>query len=196
MLNRQVLVLNKHWMAVHICSVRRALTLLYQELARVVDENFQTYNFETWRELSSFMGSQAPRVHSTSFEMMLPQVIVLSRYHRNPPQRVKFNRRNIFLRDRHTCQYCGKRPKDDDMTIDHIMPKSRGGHTAWENVVLACTSCNIRKGNHLPNECGMALQGPPKKPSWMALQFKPEPDNRSFWQKFIDIAYWEANLHE
>jgi 5-methylcytosine-specific restriction endonuclease McrA len=196
MLNRQVLVLNKYWMAVHICTVRRALTLLYQELARVVDENFQTYDFASWRELSSFVNEQGPRVHTTNFEIMMPRVIVLSRYHRNPPQRVKFNRRNIFLRDRHTCQYCGVRPKDDDMTIDHIVPKSRGGLTAWENIVLACTTCNIRKGNHLPVECGMHLLSAPKKPSWMALQFKPEPDNRGFWQKFIDTAYWETNLHE
>ena len=196
MLNRQVLVLNKYWMAVHICTVRRALTLLYQELARVVDENYQTYSFESWRELSAFMHGSGPVIHTPGFEMLLPQVIVLSRYYRNPPQRVKFNRRNIFLRDQHTCQYCGKRPKDDDMTIDHVLARSRGGHTIWENVVLACTPCNIQKGNHLPEECGLTLRKAPKKPSWLALQFKPAPDNRDFWQKFIDTAYWETNLRE
>lgn len=196
MLNRQVLVLNKYWMAVHICTVRRALTLLYQELARVVDENFQTYDFESWRELSTYMHGGEAMIHSPGFNLMLPRVIVLSRYHRNPPQRVKFNRRNIFLRDRYTCQYCGKAPKDDDMTIDHILPRSRGGVTTWDNVVLACTTCNIRKGNHLPTEIGMALLAAPKKPSWLALQFKPEPDSRDLWQKFIDTAYWETNLRE
>lgn len=195
MLSRQVLVLNRYWTAVHICTVRRALTLVYQELARIVDENYQTYDFESWRELSAFTRDET-MIRTPQFELLLPRVIVLQRYYRQPPQRVKFNRRNIFLRDRHTCQYCGKRPKDDDMTIDHILPRSRGGMTTWTNVVLACTQCNVRKGNRLPSECGMQLLREPTRPNWMALQFKPEDDNRDIWEKFIDLAYWETNLHE
>jgi 5-methylcytosine-specific restriction endonuclease McrA len=195
-LNRQVLVLNKHWMAVHVCTARRALTLVYQELARIVAEDFRTYDFDSWRELSSFAHGDGARVHAPGFDMLLPEVIVLARYHRNPPRRVKFNRRNIFMRDRHACQYCGKRPKDDDMTIDHVLPRSRGGHTAWENVVLACTQCNVAKGSRLPEECGMKLLRPPKRPNWIAMQLPRDADGRDFWQKFIDLAYWESNLRE
>jgi 5-methylcytosine-specific restriction endonuclease McrA len=196
MLNRQVLVLNRSWMAVHLCSARRALTLLYQELARVVDENFRTYDFESWRELSAFANQTADVIHTPTFQLLLPRVIVLSDYNRRPPHRIKLNRRNLFLRDRYTCQYCGRRPKDDDMTIDHIMPRSRGGKTTWENVVLACTSCNIQKGNRLPEEIGVRLLKRPVKPNWMALQFKPTEDNRTLWQQFIDTAYWETGLLE
>jgi 5-methylcytosine-specific restriction endonuclease McrA len=197
MLNQQVLVLNKHWVAVHICTVRRALTLLFQELARVVTEDMQTYDFESWRELSEYADSHYPRIHTPNFEMLLPRVIVLSRYQKCPPRNVKFNRRNIFIRDRHTCQYCGVKPPEDDLTIDHIIPRSRGGRTVWENVVLACTACNTQKGSRLPVECGMHPLRPPKKPSWVAvLNVHLDDDNRSLWQKFVDTAYWETNLHE
>jgi 5-methylcytosine-specific restriction endonuclease McrA len=198
MLNRQVLVLNKHWMAVHVCTVRRALTLMFQELARVVTEDFQTWDFESWRELSAFANSGTPLIHTPQFQLLLPQVIVLMRYNRLPPRTVKFNRRNIFLRDRHQCQYCGHRPKEDDLTIDHVVPRSRGGRSVWENVVLACTRCNARKGDRLPEESGLHPIRPPRKPPWtITLQhMRLDEVNRTLWQKFIDTVYWETNLRE
>src|SRR5690606_25408476 len=112
MLNRQVLVLNRYWIAVHVCTVRRALTLIFQELARVVDEDYHTYDFESWRELSAFANRSDPVIHTPQFQLLLPQVIVLSQYHRMPPRTVKLNRRNIFLRDQYRCQYCGRRPRE------------------------------------------------------------------------------------
>jgi 5-methylcytosine-specific restriction endonuclease McrA len=126
MLNRQVLVLNKHWTAVHICSVKRALALVFQEVAKVVSDDFQTHDFESWRDLSEFANQQAPVIHTPRFQLLLPQVIVLQGYNRMPPRTVKFNRRNIFQRDQYQCQYCGCRPHDHELTIDHIVPRSRG----------------------------------------------------------------------
>jgi 5-methylcytosine-specific restriction endonuclease McrA len=198
MLNRQVLVLNRHWVAVHVCTVRRALTLLFQELARVVTADFETYDFQSWRELSAFADGTHPIIHTPNFQMLLPRVIVLSRYQSWPPRLIKFNRGNIFIRDHHTCQYCGRTPREDDLTIDHMIPKSRGGHTVWENVVLACTTCNTKKGNRLPSECGMQPIRAPKKPSWLSTIYSIhlDEDNRSLWQKFVDTAYWETRLHE
>lgn len=197
MLNRQVLVLNKHWMAVHVCTVRRAVTLLFQELALVVSEDYRTYDFESWRELSAFANSELPMIHTPQFRMLLPQVIVLSRYQKCPPRSVQFNRRNIFIRDHYTCQYCGRRPGKDDLTIDHIVPKSRGGRTVWENVALACTTCNTKKGNRLLSECSMMPVKVPKRPSWLAMHVPATIDDAcSLWQKFIDTAYWETNLRE
>ena len=198
MLNQQVLVLNKHWVAVHVCTVRRALTLLFQELARVVTEDFETYDFQSWRELSEFADGTHPIIHTPNFQMLLPSVIVLSRYQKCPPRIIRFNRRNIFVRDQHTCQYCGRTPREDDLTIDHIIPKSRGGHTVWENVALACTTCNTKKGDRLPSECGMHPIRTPKKPSWLTTltSIHLDEDNRSLWQKFVDTAYWETNLYE
>jgi 5-methylcytosine-specific restriction endonuclease McrA len=197
-INRQVLVLNRHWVAVHVCTVRRALTLLFQEMARVVDEELQAHDFGSWRELSEFAQSGSLLIRAPAFQLLVPKVIVLTHYHRCPPRTVRFNRRNIFLRDRHTCQYCGRHGSQAELTIDHLVPRSRGGRTAWDNVVLACTACNTRKGSRLPDECGMHPVHHPRSPSWLgALQsVSVEEDNRSLWQRFIDTAYWEANLRE
>lgn len=197
MLNRQVLVLNKYWVAVHICTVRRAISLLFQELARVVTDDFQTHDFESWRELSIYGRNADSIIHATTFQMMMPQVIVLNHYHRCPPRTVRFNRRNIFMRDKYTCQYCGCKPRKDELSIDHVIPSSRGGKTDWENVVLACTKCNTSKGSRLPQECGMIPNKPPKKPSWVA-SFQPilTGDDQTLWQKFIDTAYWDSTLHQ
>ncbi|HOE97445.1 MAG TPA: HNH endonuclease, partial [Candidatus Sumerlaeota bacterium] len=196
--NHQVLVLNRYWVAVHVCTVRRALTLVFQELARIVSEDFQTYDFESWRELSQFGRDAHPVIHTPNFSLLVPHVIVLSRYHRVPPRTVKFNRRNIFLRDQYCCQYCGRRPHESELSIDHVVPRSRGGTSRWENVVLACVACNTKKGNRLLAECGMQLIRPPRKPAWLSTlqQVHLTDDNRSLWEKFVDIAYWETNLRE
>lgn len=197
MLDRNVLVLNKHWVAVHVCTVRRALTLLCQELARVVTEDFHTHDFRSWRELSAYAEKAHPVIHTPNFQLLLPKVIVLSRYGKYPPRTVRLNRRNIFLRDKYTCQYCGAKTDKTELTIDHVLPRSRGGHTVWRNVVLACTDCNVRKGNRLLHECGMRLLKPPRKPNWLAtIKIPPQEGDFTLWQKFVDTAYWESDLLE
>ncbi len=199
MLNQGVLVLNRNWTAIHVCSLRRALVLLFQDLAKVVTEDYQTYDFNSWRELSQHVSIEGNNVIRTpTFHLLVPEVILLVAYHRMPPRFVKFNRRNIYLRDRYTCQYCGRRPPREDLTIDHIIPRSRGGRSTWDNVVLACLRCNVAKGNRTPGEAGVNLQRPPKRPHWMAtlrhtLRGGPE---RPLWQKFVDAAYWNVVLEE
>lgn len=198
-LHRRVLVLNRAWIAVHACSVRRALTLVFQDLARIVADDFQTHDFHSWRELSQYAAGADPLIHTPNFQILVPEVIVLSHYNRMPPRTVRFNRRNIFVRDHHTCQYCGKKPPKDELTIDHVIPTSRGGGSTWENVVLACTRCNVKKGNHLPSECGMHPAVKPVKPQWLAQFVPPKPcenSSKSLWEKFVDIAYWETQLEE
>lgn len=197
--DRPVLVLNRHWLAVHVCTVRRAIALLYQRLAHVVTEDWRTYDFDTWRELSSCVDDEARErlVRTPQFQMMAPKVIVLGAYQKTPPRAVRFNRRNIFLRDGHSCQYCGKRPPRDELTIDHVVPRSRGGRSTWENVVVACVSCNSRKGSRLSSECGMHPRVRPRRPSWtLALRVAPDPIDRGVWERFIDKAYWEVDLVE
>jgi 5-methylcytosine-specific restriction endonuclease McrA len=195
-LNQSVLVLNRHWLAIHFCNVRRALCLLYGDLAKVVDEEFQAHSFESWRELSQ-AASSPEMVHTPRFSLLVPQVIVLTRYALRPPQEVKFSRRNIYLRDNHQCQFCGCSPPREELTIDHLVPRSRGGRTVWGNVVLACVRCNTKKGNRLPQESGMHPRRRPARPTWPVLLrrdsgFRP----RSLWQKFVDSAYWNALLDE
>lgn len=195
-LNRSVLVLNRHWTAVHVTSARRALVLLYGEHARVVADDYSTHDFKSWRELSEVM-SQVQKITTPSFEIAVPEVIMLTEFSRFPPRQLKFSRKNIYLRDSHTCQYCGKVPKKEELTIDHVLPRSRGGKTTWENVVLACIKCNMRKGNKLLHEAGLKLLNQPVKPHWLACShFQHKPPTSSLWQKFLDSAYWNAQLDE
>jgi len=196
LLNRSVLVLNRNWIAVQICDARRALILLYQDMARVVTEDYETLDFRSWRDLSR-AADDGEFIHTPNFRLMIPQVIKLVFYNRFPPLHVKFSRRNIYQRDQSTCQYCGAQPPREEMTIDHIVPRSRGGKSAWENVVLACSHCNTRKGNRLLHECGMSLRRKPRRPHWL-LGARPDftADHRSLWQRFIDEAYWNVALEE
>lgn len=196
LLNTNVLVLNRHWTAVHVTTARRALILLYGDHAKVVTEDYATHDFDSWRELSVYVDTMK-KITTPSYQIAIPEVIMLSRFNKFPPRQVKFSRRNIYLRDNHTCQYCGVLPPKDEITIDHILPRSRGGKTTWENVVLACIRCNTRKGSKLPNEAGLKLRSDPKKPHWLACsQYSMRTIESSLWQKFIDNAYWNTPLQE
>ena len=195
-LSQSVLVLNRHWTAVHVTSANRALVLLYGDRARVVADDYSTHDFESWRDLSEVMESVS-KISTPSFQIAVPEVIILNHFHKIPTRQVKFSRRNIYLRDNHTCQYCGKIPPKEELTIDHVIPRSRGGRTNWENVVLACIKCNMKKGSKLVQEAGLKLLSEPKKPSWLAgSQFNVKSPVSSFWQKFLDSAYWNVSLRE
>jgi 5-methylcytosine-specific restriction endonuclease McrA len=198
MLSEGVLVLNRNWTAVHVCDVKRAIVLLVQDLAQVVTEDYQTHDYHSWRELSEHVAADGNLfVRTPSFRLLVPEVIRLIGYHRMPPRIVKFNRRNIYLRDSYTCQYCGHRPAREDLTIDHIIPRSRGGRSTWENVVLACIQCNVTKSNRTPEEARMHLRRPPRRPHWLAtLRHTLKRPDRPIWQKFVDAAYWDVVLEE
>src|SRR6202047_45681 len=142
-LDASVLVLNKLFMAIHIISVRRAFCLLCKDLAEVVsleEGQFATYDFETWREVSEFRARNFRQqdddwVRTATSEIQVPRVIRLLAYEKLPKQTVKFNRRNIFARDHNQCQYCGKKFATTDLSLDHIVPRSQGGQSTWENIV-------------------------------------------------------------
>ena len=190
LLNQRVLVLNRHWIAVHVCSVRRALSLVFQELACVVTDDYKEHDFTSWCSLSRSSLGGAPVIRATTFSLNLPQVIVLSRYNRIPPRSLKFNRRNVFLRDRHTCQYCGVTSGDSELTIDHVIPRSRGGATGWDNLVVACTCCNTRIGNKLPQEVEMFPRCKPRKLSWVSALYLHPIGFRTpkLWTRFLQVS--------
>lgn len=133
-------------------------------------------------------------VRSPSFEMRLPSVISLKDY--VPGTRwPAFTRFNVFLRDRFTCQYCGDRFPTHDLTFDHVVPRSRGGRTTWENIVTACSDCNLRKGNRMPNSAGIRPLRVPARPSSHLLQ----EHGRAFPPNFLheswrDFLYWDTEL--
>src|SRR5947209_1405455 len=138
MLDRHVLVLNRLWQAVNICTARRAFTLLCQGHAQVVwsdgNNNFRTHDFEAWRDISE-REPEDEMVHTISFKIRIPRVIVLLIFDRLPTKEVKFTRHNIFERDKNTCQYCGKTFDRKELNLDHIVPRDKGGQTTWENIV-------------------------------------------------------------
>jgi len=110
---------------------------------------------------------------------------------------VKFNRRNIYQRDNFTCQYCGKVLPRNELTIDHVIPRSRGAKSNWQNVVLACIQCNADKGDRLPKECAMNPMREPREPHWSMLMYRPLiEEDHTLWRKFVDVAYWNVTLEE
>ncbi len=130
-------------------------------------------------------------VRSPTFEMQLPSVVSLKTYIR-PSRHPAFTRFNVFLRDRFTCQYCGGR---DDLTFDHVVPRSKGGTTTWENVVAACSPCNLRKGDKLPRDADMYPASKPFQPSINDLHSNGRafPPNYLH-ESWMDYLYWDTEL--
>jgi 5-methylcytosine-specific restriction endonuclease McrA len=172
-LNANVLVLNKYYSAIHVLTARKAFCLLCKGAAEVVnveDGAFMTYDFDGWLEQSELrqelndVDPDDEYVQAVNFTIQVPRIIRLIRYDRIPRNIVKFNRRNVFLRDNHQCQYCGETFPHSSLSLDHVMPRSRGGETSWENIVSACLKCNVRKGGRTPQEANMSLTSRPSKP--------------------------------
>ncbi len=130
-------------------------------------------------------------VRSPTFEMQLPSVVSLKTYIR-PSRHPAFTRFNVFLRDRFTCQYCGCR---DELTFDHVIPRSKGGTTTWENVVAACSPCNLRKGDKLPRDVDMVPASAPFAPSINDLHTNGRafPPNYLH-ESWMDYLYWDTEL--
>jgi 5-methylcytosine-specific restriction endonuclease McrA len=138
-----VLVLNASYEPINVCAARRALVLVLKGVAMTEEEN------------GHFL-------HAARFAMRVPSVIRLLEYRRIPHQSRALSRKNILLRDRNSCQYCGEVLPSSELTLDHVVPRSRGGSSTWENLVACCHPCNRRKGNQLPGEAGMRLMREPR----------------------------------
>lgn len=195
-LSQRVLVLNRSWIAVHITTVRRAVGLVYNCQARVVEpREFSTHDFDGWKALSERNGR--PGVHyirSTNFKIMVPEVLQLVVFNRVFGKEINFTRRNIYDRDDGRCQYCGRGVGAKEFTLEHVTPRSRGGRTTWDNVIVACPSCNTRKGDRLPAEVGMTLLRAPVKPKWATqIGVRLAHRIRSSWQQFIPEVYWKSD---
>lgn len=201
-LTKPVLVLNKSWTAIGTSPVYKALNLLFandthgKNRAVIIDENCTPYSWQEWSQIKPENEDDAIRTVSYSFK--IPQIIRLTKYDKFPKQVVIFSRINIFKRDDYRCQYCGIKPGSEELTIDHIMPKSKGGKTTWENCVLSCTSCNSIKGNRKPHEVchprfpnGMTLKKSPIKPKLKDIKMNIFYDS---WKQWLDSAYWNIEL--
>jgi 5-methylcytosine-specific restriction endonuclease McrA len=180
-LSTQVLVVNRHLQAVHITTARRAFVLMFSDVARALDEAWIAHDFGAWA-----VRTGDPSVGTSRGPIRIPRVIQLVNYDRMPRATVRLTRRNIFLRDAHTCQYCGRRSVPRDLNLDHVMPRSRGGPMTWENVVCSCRVCNLRKGGRTPVEANMRLLRKPIRPRWspiLAMAFSPRRPRE--WEPFL-----------
>jgi 5-methylcytosine-specific restriction endonuclease McrA len=197
--NRRVLVLNKLWTAIQITTLERAISMLAnqnEEKAQVITPpplgSYETYTWEDWSKLKPTDGEDV--IVSPRQVFRVPEVILLSDYDGMPDRRVNFSRRHIHKRDNYTCQYCGCRPGTEDLTIDHVVPRSQGGLTSWTNCVLACMTCNTKKANRTPKEAHMKLLKEPVKPKYTLMKGTTPNRLLSTWKHWISEAYWEVPL--
>lgn len=197
-----VLVLNKHYMAIRVVGAKRAFSLLCRELAEVVSfeqGNYSSYDFTSWCSVSQarrqFDSSNHDWVSTVNFDIAVPRIIRLLFYDRVPRARAKLNRRNIFARDRNRCQYCGKKFPTSELSLDHVVPKKLNGQSTWENLVCACVKCNARKGGRTPEQANMMLITEPVRPKHnQLLHIQLGKARYRSWKTFLDNAYWSVEL--
>ncbi|HVZ72659.1 MAG TPA: HNH endonuclease [Polyangia bacterium] len=202
MTNSAVLVLNRHYQPIHVTNVRRAFSLVYSGVARVVDREFKTFDFASWAELSTEVGSghEHDVIRTVTRAIRVPRVIVLQMYDRIPRTKVRFSRHNIYMRDGNTCQYCGRELPRIDLNLDHVVPRAQGGRTTWENVVCCCIECNLSKGARTPDQAGMKLLKQPMRPRWTPT-FRTNGGKVRYreWLPFLGVAdasYWNVELKD
>lgn len=192
-LTQDTLVLNRSWMAIATTPVRHALSLLFTGSAQAIEPaTFEVHNFDSWLNLPIEPG--APSISTVRMELRVPEVVVLTRFAGVPRQHLPFTRRNLLRRDQSMCQYCGRYPGHAELSIDHVIPRARGGETSWENCVLACVQCNRRKGSKLPEQIGMKLLTPPRAPQWSPIFEVAGAQKREAWRRFVaDKHFGQAN---
>jgi 5-methylcytosine-specific restriction endonuclease McrA len=185
------LVLNKNWVAISVTSSFGALISMCRERASAMcPETYKIYDIEAWidRSIKNAGGySEDNVVRTVNFEIEKPEIVIVKDYGGIPFKQVNLTRRNLYKRDQYTCQYCTRGFTPKDLTIDHIIPTSRGGAHSWENCITSCERCNASKANRTPQECGMVLNTKPRMPKWTPIagilpSIKPES-----WSKFLKI---------
>jgi len=201
-LSQPCLVLNKSWFAIGACTVKSALRLLILDKAMIVDpHSYETtrvqHTLEFWLTLKCTFDE--PHILSTHGPVKRPQVIALTKYNKHPSRNIKFTRRNVYVRDDFVCQYCGKELNTGSATVDHLVPKSKGGKTNFSNCVTSCYECNNKKDNRTVQEANMSLSRlarnngqidrivytMPKTPKWLPSflgRFGKAPPE---WDKFL-----------
>lgn len=193
-LNDNVLALNKHWVAVNVASARRIFALLFQEHCVVLRDG-QQYTYNQWREVSyGYLGEDI--VRTPHYILIVPSVVILTRYDKLPHREVRFTRESIYTRDGYRCMYCGNKFPKADLNIDHVLPKSRGGTTVWENVVCSCIDCNTKKEDRTLQEAGLTLIKKPKRPHWRpsSTHINIESVQKPDWKPFLDVAGWGVEV--
>jgi 5-methylcytosine-specific restriction endonuclease McrA len=186
-LRSPVLVLNRSYAPVRITDAKQGFSMLYLGRARALDARYEPYDFEAWAQRTPNEHDEA--IGTPSGAICIPRVLLLLGYNRVPRAPLRLSRRHVYMRDDFACQYCGGSPGVKDLNLDHVLPRSRGGRSTWENLVTSCRSCNLRKGWSTPEECGMRLLKTPVRPSWsMALSLAAQRRRFVEWEPFLDAV--------
>ena len=184
-LNEPCLVLNRNWQPVTFLPVQTAIVTVMRDMASVLDpQDYLLLSFEEWIDLDR---ESERMIRTPNGAIPAPEVVVLKQYGERPPRRVVFNRPNLYRRDEYQCQYCGQPLSERKLTIEHVLPRSRGGPTSWDNCVAACADCNSRKADMTPQEAGMKLKTKPRQPEWKPTLAIPRGASlRDSWVPFLD----------
>ena len=205
--NRPVLVLNQGWQWHQIETVEECFGKLCPDVgeapkARILDapDGFAQYSWDDWKKLRPKEDAEWV-LYGVNVVHRVPEIILLTEYDKQVRNGVRFNRRELRLRDGGKCQYCGKKCDPDEWTIDHVVPRCQGGQSTWTNCVLACYRCNQRKNDKTPQQAGMKLLSVPVKPkvALSKIDIRRAPES---WQlvmpkdmdRLISQAYWEVPL--
>ncbi len=173
----RTLLLNSTYEPLKVIPWQRAVTLLWLGKVEVV----RTYERD---------------IRAVTFRIRMPAVVRLLRFIRRKRPQISFSRRNLFARDQNSCQYCGRKNDASELTYDHVTPRSQGGKTDWHNIVTCCVDCNRKKGGRTPEQAGMRLIRPPKRPERLpgvltvTIGLRDAPDS---WRDFL---YWNVQLDE
>ncbi len=163
-LDTKVLVLNRSYLPIGLCTVKDAYRLSSQNVCDVLDKNLEPYDWLSWINLKVEDNTQS--VGTVYKRIRVPRIVRLHDYNKIPDRVVRFNRTNIMVRDKYICQYCGTIYTASQLNMDHVRPRSRGGRTTWTNIVASCHTCNSRKADKTPREAHMTLIRRPLKPKW------------------------------
>ena len=186
-----VLVLNRLFQAIHVTSVRRAFCLIYKGEGRAILPDYTTHDWDEWTSIPA--DPSEATICTPEMKLRVPRVVLLIHLDRLPPREVRFTRKNIYLRDRNRCQYCGGHFSRRELNLDHIVPRSRGGRSTWENVVCCCVRCNARKGDRLVGEAGLKLLRKPVRPGWHPIiRFSHPGPIYEAWQNFLEPVVQET----
>jgi len=183
-LNRSTLILNKNWAPVYIDTVKHALIKVFNDSAMIMDhDDYNLYDWESWIKLEPRDGDFFIRTQKKNIRA--PEIIILKSYDKIPVYEVKLTRKNLLVRDGFRCAYSGKKLRLHDATIDHVVPKCKGGNHSWDNVVISSKEMNTKKGNKTPVEAGLKLKKRPAKPAWHPLYTSMVPNVPESWKKFF-----------
>lgn len=189
-LNHHVLVLNRSWVVIGTTTVKDAIVLMSRGSARgICTESFVMYEWEEWVSEEVNLPKVDFYIRTPSLQVPAPQVIILTNFNDVSKSHVKFSSKALYKRDNYTCQYCRKKFKAEDLSIDHVLPRSRKGPTSWENCVTSCFKCNNKKSNKTPKEAGLTLMNKPIRPRWSPVFHIREDSRPTSWQPLLKSTW-------